>query len=87
MKILLRLESEIPPTLTKYGKIRIPSTALPLLAGRGKTIKLKYGGGSHSLKIDRYGRVTIPASIASESRGKSKLVIEMRDGEITLEFH
>ncbi|MEM1950343.1 MAG: hypothetical protein QXY50_07785 [Candidatus Caldarchaeum sp.] len=86
MKILLRLEAEIPPTLTKYGKIRIPSNVMPLLAGRDKTIKLKYGGDSHALKVDRYGRATLPASIAMESRGKSKMIIEMKDSEVTLEF-
>ncbi|MCS6769376.1 MAG: hypothetical protein NZ570_02950 [Candidatus Caldarchaeum sp.] len=86
MKILLRLESEIPPTLTKYGKVRIPSNVIPLLAGKRKTIKVKYGGSSHSLKLDRYGRATLPTSIAEESRGKSKIVIEMRNGETTLEF-
>jgi len=86
VKVFLRLESEIPPTLTKYGKIRLPPAVIPLLAGKGKTIQVTYGGDKHSLKLDRYGRATLPSSIAAESRGKAKLVIEMKDGEVTLVF-
>ncbi|MCS6783684.1 MAG: hypothetical protein N3H84_02440 [Candidatus Caldarchaeum sp.] len=86
MKIHLKLESEIPPTLIKYGKVRLPSSVIPLLSGGRKTINIKYAGGRHSLKIDRYGRTTLPSAIAEESRGKSKMIIEMKDGEVTLEF-
>ncbi|MEM1945787.1 MAG: hypothetical protein QXH12_06925 [Candidatus Caldarchaeum sp.] len=86
MRIFLRLESDIPPTLTKYGKMRIPPAALPLLAGKRKNINLRFGSERLTLKIDRYGRTTLPANVASESRGKSKMIIEMKDSEVTLEF-
>ncbi|MEM0440368.1 MAG: hypothetical protein QXG52_01245 [Candidatus Caldarchaeum sp.] len=86
MKIHLKLESDIPLTLTKYGKVRLPSNVIPLLSGGRKTINIIYGGDKHQLRIDRYGRATLPASIAEDSRGKSKMIIEMKDGEVTLEF-
>jgi len=86
VKILLRLESEIPPTLTKYGKVRIPPAALPLLTGGRRTMSVRFGEERLVLKIDRYGRTTLPANVASEGRGKSRMVIELRNGEATLEF-
>jgi len=88
VKIFLRLESEIPPTLTKYGKIRIPAPVIPLLAGKKKTITLRYGGSSHNIKVDRYGRVTLPVNIASASKGKTKLIMEgeIENGDRKLEL-
>jgi hypothetical protein len=47
---------------------------------------VRYGGETVSLKVDKYGRATLPMNIAAESQGKSKMVIEMSDGDVRLEF-
>ena len=86
MKVFLRIESDIPPTMTRYGKLRIPPKILPILAEKGKSLKVKFGGETIVLKVDKYGRATIPANVMAKSQGKSKMVIEMADGEVVLEF-
>jgi DNA-binding transcriptional regulator/RsmH inhibitor MraZ len=86
VKVFLRIESDIPPTLTRYGKIRIPPKLLPVLAEKGRALRVRYSGETVSLKVDKYGRATLPMNIAAESQGKSKMVIEMSDGDVRLEF-
>jgi len=86
VKVFLRIESDIPPTMTRYGKLRIPPKILPILAEKGKSLKVKFGGETIVLKVDKYGRATIPANVMAKSQGKSKMVIEMADGEVVLEF-
>lgn len=86
MKVFLRIESDIPPTMTRYGKLRIPPKILPILAEKGKSLKVKFGGETIVLKVDKYGRATLPANVMAKSQGKSKMVIEMADGEVVLEF-
>jgi len=86
VKVFLRIESDIPPTMTRYGKLRIPPKILPILAEKGKSLKVKFGGETIVLKVDKYGRATLPANVMAKSQGKSKMVIEMADGEVVLEF-
>lgn len=86
MKVTVRVEADIPQTLHRYGKMRIPPVIMVASSKKAGKMSLRFEGEPITLKVDRYGRVTLPPQVVEKARGKGKMLIESVNGEVRLAF-
>ena len=82
----MRVEAEIPQTLLRYGKMRIPPVIMYAAGKKSGRISLLFEDESVNLRVDRYGRVSLPPQILEKAKGRSKMAIEYTNGDLRLAF-
>ncbi|GBC68817.1 hypothetical protein HRbin01_00502 [archaeon HR01] len=86
MKVTVKVEGEIPNTLLRYGKMRVPPIIMSVAKRRGGKISMKFEGEALSLKVDRYGRISLPPHVIEKARDKDRIFIESVDGDVRIYF-
>jgi hypothetical protein len=86
LKVTVKVEADIPNTLLRYGKMRVPPIIMSIVQKKGGKISMKFEGEPLSLKIDKYGRISLPPNVLEKARGKDKLFIESVDGDVRIYF-
>ncbi|MEM3031355.1 MAG: hypothetical protein QXK39_00405 [Nitrososphaerota archaeon] len=86
LKVTVRVEAEIPQTLHRYGKMRIPPVIMVAVGRKAGRLSMRFEGESMTLKVDKYGRVTLPPQVVEKAKGRDKVLIEAVNGEVRLAF-
>jgi len=84
--VLVRVEAEIPQTLLRYGKMRIPPVIMYAAGRKSGRISVLFEGEPIKLRVDKYGRVSLPPQILEKAKGRSKMAIEYTNGDVRLIF-
>jgi len=86
LKVVVRVEAEIPRTLIRYGKMRIPPVVMYAAGKKSGRISVQFEGEPITLRVDRYGRVSLPPQVLEKAKGRGSMLIECINGDVKLAF-
>jgi len=87
LKVEVRVESALPKTLLRYGKLRLHPAVLMLARRRGKRLEIHLDRERLLLPVDKYGRITIPTHVVERAaRGKQLMVVKASSKQVNLTF-